>query len=55
MVVACHFFNPERSDPLDLDKVGQYLNLHDHPLKIIVDGKTAINRTKLPQVGPEEW
>lgn len=50
-----HFFDPDRSDPLDMDKVRQYLNLHDHPLEIRVGGMTSANRTRLPQVKPEEW
>jgi hypothetical protein len=50
-----HFYDPDRSDPLDMDKVRDYLNLHDHPLEIRAEGKSAINRTRLPQVTSEEW
>jgi hypothetical protein len=50
-----HFYDPDRSDPLDMDKVREYLNLHDHPLEIRVEGRAVTNRTQLPQVRPEEW
>jgi len=50
-----HFYDPDRADPLDRDKVQSYLNLHDHPLEILVGGKKILNRTKLQQVRPEEW
>jgi len=50
-----HFYDPDRTDPLDMAKVEAYLNMHDHPLEILVEGTKALNRTRLPQVRPEEW
>ena len=32
-----HFYNPDRADLLDRNKVQQYLNHQDHPLKIQVE------------------
>jgi len=50
-----HFYDPDRPDPLDRNKVQAYLNFHDHPLEVLVEGKKATNNTRLPQVRPEEW
>ena len=48
-----HFYNPEHPTSLDREKIRAYLNLHDHPLEIRVQGKQMLNRTKLPQVREE--
>jgi len=48
-----HFYDPERPAYLDRDKVQAYLNLHDHPLVIRVEGREVQNRIKLPQVKEE--